>query len=150
MKKTHLKILSILQTDGKASYAEIGKKVGLSTSSVQKAIKEMERENVIKGYKADINLEKLGFDLIALFLIKANGPHIRRIVKSLKKDRSLEFVYEITGEYDIATMGKFRNRKTMNNKIKELLNDKNIESTNTSIVLSIEKEERNLDFLKEQ
>ena len=57
MKKTHLKILSILQTDGKASYAEIGKRVGLSTSSVQKAIKEMERENIIKGYKADINLE---------------------------------------------------------------------------------------------
>ena len=67
----------------------------------------------------------------------------------MKKDRSLEFVYEITGEYDIATMGKFRNREIMNNKIKELLNDKNIESTNTSIVLSIEKEERNLDFLKE-
>ncbi len=148
MKKNQLKILSILQTDGKATYQEIGKKVGLSASSVQKSIKDMEKNQIIKGYKANINLEKLGFDLIALFLIKANGPHIRRIVKFLKKDRSLEFLYEITGEYDIAAMGKFKNRETMNKKIKELLNDKNIESTNTSIVLSIEKEERNLDLLR--
>tara|TARA_B100000029_G_scaffold512895_1_gene610814 strand:- start:359 stop:805 length:447 start_codon:yes stop_codon:yes gene_type:complete len=146
MKKNQLKILSILQTNGKATYQEIGKEIGLSASGVRMAIKELEKDETIKGYKAEINLEKLGFDLIALFLIKANGPHIRRIVKSLKEDRSLEFVYEITGEYDIAAMGRFKNRETMNRKIKDLLNDKNIESTNTSIVLSIEKEEKNLDL----
>jgi DNA-binding Lrp family transcriptional regulator len=50
-------------------------------------------------------------------------------------------VYEITGEFDLLVIGKFKDTDVMNRQIKKLLSHKAIKETNTSIVLGSGKEE---------
>lgn len=56
-------------------------------------------------------------------------------------DPQLTHVYEITGEFDLLVIGKFRDTDSMNREIKKLLSHKAIKETNTSIVLGAGKEE---------
>jgi len=45
-------------------------------------------------------------------------------------------VYEVTGDYDVIAVGKFRDTDGMNDQIKELLTDTDIRESNTSVVLN--------------
>jgi DNA-binding Lrp family transcriptional regulator len=45
-------------------------------------------------------------------------------------------VYEVTGDYDIVAIGKFTDTDGMNDQIKQLLTDPDINESNTSVVLN--------------
>lgn len=48
-------ILRELQTDGRITYAELARRVGLTTTPCMERVKRMEREGVIQGYTALLN-----------------------------------------------------------------------------------------------
>jgi len=60
-----LRILDMLQRNGKLSQAKIAGAVGLTTPSVNERIKKMERHGVIKGFVALLDHDKMGFPLTA-------------------------------------------------------------------------------------
>ncbi|WP_327320457.1 Lrp/AsnC family transcriptional regulator [Streptomyces sp. NBC_01235] len=60
-----LKILKILQADGRATHAAIGKTVGLTGPSVYSRVRRMEREGIIRGYTTLIDPHALQQDLVA-------------------------------------------------------------------------------------
>ncbi|MFJ9712092.1 Lrp/AsnC family transcriptional regulator [Streptomyces sp. NPDC101234] len=60
-----LRILKILQADGRATHAAIGKTVGLTGPSVLSRIRRMEREGIIRGYTTLIDPRALQQDLVA-------------------------------------------------------------------------------------
>lgn len=62
---TDLRILTILQADGRATHAAIGKAIGLTGPSVYSRIRRMERDGVIAGYTALIDPGALRQDLVA-------------------------------------------------------------------------------------
>ena len=134
-------ILQAILENGRQSCREIAARVGVSASHVSRRLAALEADGVIKGFRAVLDLDRLGLGLVALVLIKAKGPEIPRLVRHLSDDPSLVSVYEITGTYDIAVMGRFSGRDQMNAKIKNLLSDAAIEGTNTSIVLAVPKED---------
>ena len=134
-------MLQSLLADGRQSCRDLARKVGVSPSHVTRRLAALEGAGVIKGYKAVLDMDAVGLGLIALVLIKARGPELPRLVRSLAADPALVSVYEITGAYDIAVLGRFANREEMNNKIKGILGDTAIEGTNTSIVLAVHKED---------
>jgi Lrp/AsnC family transcriptional regulator, leucine-responsive regulatory protein len=49
------KILKELQIDARISYAELGRRVGLTTPAVIERIRKLEDAGIIKGYRADID-----------------------------------------------------------------------------------------------
>ena len=51
MDDTNKDILRILKDNGRMSFTEIGKKLGISRVAVQKRVKKMEDEGIIRGYK---------------------------------------------------------------------------------------------------
>ena len=51
-----LDIVAVLQKDARATYAEVGKRVGLSPSSVHQRVRKLEEQGVISGYRARVNL----------------------------------------------------------------------------------------------
>ena len=57
MDDTNKDILRILKDNGRMSFTEIGKKLGISRVAVQKRVKKMEDEGIIRGYKAVIYRE---------------------------------------------------------------------------------------------
>jgi Lrp/AsnC family leucine-responsive transcriptional regulator len=63
--KTDLKILSILQADGKLTNQEVAERINLSPSPCLRRIKRLEEAGVIRQYVALLDPEKIGLGLLA-------------------------------------------------------------------------------------
>ncbi len=60
------RLLEALQQDGRASYADLGRLVGLSPSAVTERVRRLEESGVITGYRCEVDPEKLGLAIMAL------------------------------------------------------------------------------------
>lgn len=67
-------ILQALQMHGRATYAEIGKEVGLAPSTVHDRMRKLEKAGVIDGYRAVVNPEALGLFVTALVSVMPLDP----------------------------------------------------------------------------
>jgi len=63
--RADLSILRMLQEDGRQSFAVLGKRIGLSATTVSERVHRLESINVIEAYRAQISAPKLGFPVTA-------------------------------------------------------------------------------------
>ena len=78
---TDIKILEILQKDGRSSASDIAKQVNLSIPSVSDRIKKL-NEKVIKNYAAVLDHKKANLDLTAfIFIVSEHSDHYDQFVK---------------------------------------------------------------------
>lgn len=61
-----IRILAALQRDARATYADIGERVGLAPSSVHERVRKLEAARVLRGYHADVDPEAVGLSVTAL------------------------------------------------------------------------------------
>nr|MCA1727594.1 Lrp/AsnC family transcriptional regulator [Actinomycetota bacterium] len=69
-----LAIVAALQKDSRATYADVGKRVGLSASSVHDRVRKMEERGVIRGYGATVSADALGLAVTALVSVMPLDP----------------------------------------------------------------------------
>lgn len=136
-----IRLIRALRADARRSLRKLAAELGVSPSTVGKRLSDLEERGVVRGYRPVVDYRKLGFGLIAVTKIKARGEALPAIVEALTEDPHLTHVYEITGEFDVLVVGRFRNERAMNREIKRMLSLSGIEGTNTSIVLSAPKED---------
>ncbi|HSJ92301.1 MAG TPA: Lrp/AsnC family transcriptional regulator [Ilumatobacter sp.] len=65
-------LVDLLQEDGRMSYRELGERVGLTPPAVTERIRKLEDLGVIRGYRAVVDYEVLGFPLLCI--IRLNSP----------------------------------------------------------------------------
>jgi DNA-binding Lrp family transcriptional regulator len=69
MDSLDLEILSTLQHDGRATMTEVATRVGLSLSACHRRFRDLESDGVIRGFRADLNLNLLGLPFEALVFV---------------------------------------------------------------------------------
>lgn len=62
-------IVEALQEDARLSWAELGRRVNLSPPAVAERVRRLEEQGVIKGYRAEVDLGKLGLPLQAVIRV---------------------------------------------------------------------------------
>ena len=86
-------LIQALRENGRASYAELGRLVGLSGPSVTDRINRLEAAGVITGYRATVDAASLGLGVTALIGISlsdaADHEDVARRLKDLARDRGL-------------------------------------------------------------
>ncbi|MBN2245781.1 MAG: Lrp/AsnC family transcriptional regulator, partial [Candidatus Aminicenantes bacterium] len=138
------KIIRILNQNARKSFREIAKEAGTSVNSVINHIKKLEAAAVIRGYIPDVDQDYFGFHLIAIIALRISQGKLIETQKSIAKDPRARAIYDITGEWDSMVLGYFKDREDLNDFIKMLLAQKNIDRSVTHIVLNIVKEERTI------
>jgi DNA-binding Lrp family transcriptional regulator len=133
MDDTDREIIRILKNDGRATYSEIGKMIGLSEGAVRKRIKALIDSDVIRRFTIKVGLTE-GAEAMALLSIKPSFP-TSDVSKLLKNFHNVETVYETTGQYDIAAIISGLNIVEVNECIEEIRRVKGVVSTNTMIIL---------------
>ncbi|MDZ7688629.1 MAG: HTH-type transcriptional regulator Lrp [Halobacteriales archaeon] len=141
-----LKIIESLLEDGRKSLRGIAEELDVSVTTISNHLKSMEEEGVIKGFKPVLNYPELGYTVTSVLMIKAEGDSIKDLVNELRREDALLHVYEVTGDFDVIAIGKFRDTEEMNDTIKELLNSPMVKETNTNVVLSTVKEDQDVEF----
>jgi Lrp/AsnC family transcriptional regulator, leucine-responsive regulatory protein len=96
---TDAAIIGILQGDGRESFANIGKAVGLSPTSVGDRVRRLEHGGVIEGYHAAVSLAKLGFRLSAFILARPSGSDAPFAKRAGELPEILN-CFRVTGEVD--------------------------------------------------
>jgi DNA-binding Lrp family transcriptional regulator len=135
------KILNLLQEDSRLSYKKIADKLGISVGTAYNRIKSLERKSVLKGYTVMLDAVKVGYSLTALILIQAEGKHLLDVEREIAKMSNVTSVYDITGDFDIAAIARFKDRDGLNQFIKSLLSLPYVKRTVTNVVLNVVKED---------
>lgn len=72
-------LLEELQTNARASYRDLGEKVGLTAPAVAERMRKLERCGVIEGYSARVDLGRVGFPILAIIRIRSRGDEVAAI-----------------------------------------------------------------------
>ena len=68
------RILTLLASDGRMSFTDLGKATGLSTSAVHQRVKRLEQRGLITGYGASHDHDQMGLPLTAFISIRPIDP----------------------------------------------------------------------------
>ena len=63
------KILSELQEDGRITNVELARRVGISAPPCLRRVRALEDAGVIKGYHAEVDAERLGYEVLFFALV---------------------------------------------------------------------------------
>ncbi|MFB6124249.1 MAG: HTH-type transcriptional regulator LrpA1 [Haloferacaceae archaeon] len=96
---TERRILSVLEEDAQASYADIAERAGVSKPTVRKYIQRMESEGVIVGYSADVDPKKLSGQSIAFVGIEVESERYVEATRAIKELDSVEALYTSSGDH---------------------------------------------------
>jgi len=93
------KIIEALQQNARLSFAELGRKVGLSTPAVAERVHRLEEARVISGYHAAVNLSRIGLPIRVLVRLTIPGGDapIVRAVHAIKELPEVSRCHRITG-----------------------------------------------------
>lgn len=98
-----LKILDILQREGRISVTELAERISLSATPCSDRIKRMEREGVISGYHARVNPAALGKNLLVFLEIKLSaksGDVFDKVKKELLYVPEVMECHLVSGDFD--------------------------------------------------
>ncbi|EMA45814.1 HTH-type transcriptional regulator LrpA1 [Halococcus saccharolyticus] len=98
---TEDRILSVLEEDAQASYAEIAERAGVSKPTVRKYIEKLEGDGVIVGYSADIDPKKLSGRSIAFVGIEVESGRYVEATRELKNVDDIETLYSSSGDHTL-------------------------------------------------
>ena len=112
-----LKILDLLQREGRLSMTELGERVGLSTSPCSQRVKRLERMGVIKGYHAAIDPAAVGKSLLVfveITLSEKSEQIFKKVRDELEHTPEVLECHLVSGSFDylvkarLAGMGEYR------------------------------------------
>ena len=95
---TDRRILGELTTDGRVSFAELGRRVSLSPPAVAERVQRLERAGVITGYRAEVDPRCLRYAMTAIVRIRPAPGQLSRIPELAAEIPEIGECHRITGE----------------------------------------------------
>ena len=90
-------ILKELNENARISFAELGRRVGLSVPAVTERVRRMEDSGIIRGYRAELNMSKVGLPIIAFMRLSMVGDVYSRLTALLKEIPEIAECHRVTG-----------------------------------------------------
>ena len=139
------KLLKLLNKDSRTSVKDLAVMLGLTEEEVRAEIAEMEKEGIIRGYKAVIDWERLDeayvSAIIELKVTPKAGYGFEEIAAKIMRYPEVESVYLMSGVYDLNVVVKGRTFHEVARFVaKELSTIESVTSTATHFVLRRYKE----------
>ncbi len=135
------RLLRLLAENARASLRDLSRSLGVAVSTVHARLQKLIRDRVIRRFTIMPDYERLGYPITAVILVSVEGGMIEEVASRLREEPSLIAVYDITGDYDLVLVGKFRNMDDLNLFLKRLNKLPAIRRTVTSVVLKVFKED---------
>ena len=145
--KKDIKILDILQADGRSTASDIAKKVDLSIPAVGERIKKLTEKGLIKQFSAILDHKQIGLDLTAfVFIISEHSDHYNEFVEKAKETKAILECHSITGGGSHILKVRVKNSQTLEDFLYEIQNWPGVSRTQSNVVLSTYKETTSEDL----
>jgi Lrp/AsnC family transcriptional regulator, leucine-responsive regulatory protein len=96
--RTDWRLLTELQKDGRSPYAELARAVAMSPSAVAERIRRLEEAGVIAGYRASLDPERLGLQVMAFVRLRYPTGNYRPFHALLDSTPEIVEAHHVTGE----------------------------------------------------
>ncbi len=113
-------LASLLQEDGRRSFAEMAKALDQSESTVRFRFKRLIDRGVIRGVVALVNPRTVGLNESAALFIKANATKLDDVLKDLNAIREVPHIYQFTGDYDAIAIVMGRDVNHLNSIVRKV------------------------------
>jgi Lrp/AsnC family transcriptional regulator, leucine-responsive regulatory protein len=145
--QTDLKILYILQNDGRRRLADIADEVDLSAPAVMERVKKLEASGVIRGYQALLDGKKVGKDITAFIGVSiGNQRDMNKFAHQMIGYPDVLECHHVTGDESFMLKVKSANTSSLEKLLGEIRSVEGVTRTVTRVVLSTTKEGQALDL----
>jgi Lrp/AsnC family transcriptional regulator, leucine-responsive regulatory protein len=139
-----IKILDAVADNGRISVTELAARIGLSKTPCNARLKRLVDEGYIQGFRAVIDLQKLGLDHVAFAEVKLSDTRekaLNEFNQAVRRIKEVEECHMIAGRFDyllkVRTQNIRRYREVLGEKISSL---PHVASTSTSVAMQSVKE----------
>ncbi len=91
-------IIATLESDGRASLAEIGKVVGLSGPAVGERLRRLQSEGIVEGFTVRVNTKAIGYTLEAIVRIKPRSKQLHIVEQMIRDEPRFTSCDRVTGD----------------------------------------------------
>lgn len=135
-----IKILELLENNGRMSHEEIGKRLNMSRPAIHQRVSKLEQNKTIKGYNTEIDWSKAGQSIRAIIFINVRTSDFNGIMEqviNLKiEGLTIEECYRITGQWCIMLKIRASLTEQITSLHDELLKINGMLDTFTMLILS--------------
>lgn len=135
-------LLRAAQVNGRGSYAEFGKEVGLSVSAVNNRLRQLESNGMIKGWAAVLDPKKVEFGLLAYIFVQIDLPgNTASFLAGIQKVDEIQECHHVTGDWSYLLKVRARDTDHLETIITDKLKSlKGVVRSHSMIALSSVKE----------
>jgi Lrp/AsnC family transcriptional regulator, regulator for asnA, asnC and gidA len=134
-----IKLLTLLQEDARMSFVELGRKLGVSDTTVRTRVDQLVRR---VGVKFVVDLDPADLGLLFLYLgVRVQGPTMTKVVDRLTRLPEIVSANRTTGGYDMLCELVCRDRDDLARLLDEVRAIPGIVHMDTFTVLRVEKED---------
>lgn len=136
-------IVGLLERDARLGYAEIATAVGLAPSSVHDRVRKLEKSGLIKGYRAEVDLEAAGLPITAIVSLALRPASPADIPAKIAEFPLVESCYSVAGDNSYALVVRAPSTRDLE-ELLDALRAKLEVVTRSTIVLSTPFEHRQM------
>ena len=134
------KILSELQENARISNADLAERVNLSPTPCLRRVRKLEQDGVIKAYRTELDLQKIGLEISALVFVQLtlnSVDNARIFEEAVVRIKRVQECFVLTGRYDYLLRVVAHDLADYEKLVKgELANIKIIKTIESTIVLN--------------
>ena len=135
------KIISILKNNARNSVSNIAEEIDLSVPATSDRIKKMEDMRVIIGYKAVIDPQKVGLDILALItIISESSTDYGKIITYANQTDEIVECFATTGRGSHILIVQTKDSQSLEQLLRTVQSWPNVMRTETQIILSTNKQ----------
>lgn len=127
------KLLHLLSVNGRSSFTELGKKLGISESGVRKRIAKLKKKGIIQGFT--IKIGKKGTIKAFLFVSATKTRDSKKIIEKIKQFPETIRIGEILGKMNLFIEGIFISNEELNSFVDSISEMQGVEKVKSFIVM---------------
>jgi Lrp/AsnC family transcriptional regulator for asnA, asnC and gidA len=117
--ETDISILKILSADARIPTIEIARKLKITSATVRQRINQLIKKNVIQGFRAALDIKKLGYRWYKISIDLEDFTKFQDILSFAKKHPNVVYIYEVVGGWDVEIEVEVENYE----KLKSIINE---------------------------
>jgi DNA-binding Lrp family transcriptional regulator len=130
------RIVALLREDGRRSYSEMARTIGMSVAAVKRRVGRLQDDGVICGYTAQLDYARLGWTVQAFVEVRYTGrTSVDDIIATASSVPEVQSVYAVAGELDALVQIRARDLPHMQTVLDQLRRAGTVTGTRTLMVL---------------
>lgn len=131
-----LELIDLLRRDARMSVTDIAARLGVSRSTAQKRLEQLEKRGVIASYTVVLSEAFLKSQVRAHVSFAVTPNKTISVIDALKKVRAVEEIHSVSGDSDLVAELSAANVSALDEAIEVLIAIDGVERTRTSVILS--------------